>query len=115
MAGHREQPPRQVLPVDSRRPAPARTTSRALEPGLVRGQKCPGGRMTLLHRLASIVRWMFRRNQAERDLNDEMAAFVDMAAANEIRDGATLAEARRRATIQLEGLEQAKAAVRARP
>ena len=69
--------------------------------------------MTLLHRLASIVRWMFRRNQAERDLNDEMAAFVDMAAANQIRDGATLAEARRRATLQLEGLEQAKEHVRA--
>src|SRR5207237_1359734 len=41
--------------------------------------------MTLLHRLASIVRWIFRRNQAERDLNDELQTFVDMAAADEIR------------------------------
>ena len=61
----------------------------ALEPGLVRRHQCAGGRMTLLHRLASIVRWMFRRNQAERDLNDELEAFVDMAAADQIRDGAT--------------------------
>ena len=68
--------------------------------------------MTLLHRLASIVRWMVRRNQAERDLNDELEAFVDMAAADEIRDGATLAEARRRAALQLGGLEQAKERVR---
>jgi len=68
--------------------------------------------MTLLHRLVSIVRWLVRRNQAERDLNDELEAFVDMAAADQIRDGATLAEARRRAALQLGGLEQAKERVR---
>ena len=68
--------------------------------------------MTLLHRLASIVRWIVRRNQAERDLNDELETFVDMAAADEIRDGATRAEARRRAAIQLGGMEQAKERVR---
>ena len=68
--------------------------------------------MRLLHRLASIVRWMFRRNQAERDLNDELEVFVDMAAADQIRDGATGAEARRRAALQLEGLEQVKERVR---
>ncbi len=68
--------------------------------------------MMLLHRFASIVRWMFRRNQAERDLNDELEVFVDMAAADQIRDGATRAEARRRAALQLEGLEQVKERVR---
>jgi predicted permease len=68
--------------------------------------------MTLLHRLASIVRWIFRRSQAERDLNDELEAFVDMAAADQMRDGATLGEARRRATLQLGGVEQAKERVR---
>ena len=68
--------------------------------------------MMFLHRLASIVRWMFRRNQAERDLNDELEVFVDMAAADQIRDGATPAEARRRAALQLEGLEQVKEHVR---
>jgi predicted permease len=68
--------------------------------------------MMFLHRLASIVRWMVRRNQAERDLNDELEVFVDMAAADQIRDGATHAEARRRAALQLEGLEQVKERVR---
>jgi putative ABC transport system permease protein len=68
--------------------------------------------MTLLHRLASMVKWIFRRNQAERDLNDELEAFVDMAAADEIRDGATPAEARRRAALRLGGLEQARERVR---
>ena len=68
--------------------------------------------MTLLHRLASIVRWIAHRNRAERDLDDELRAFVDMAAADHIRDGATAADARRRASLQLGGLEQAKERVR---
>ena len=68
--------------------------------------------MTLLHRLASIVRWIARRDRAEQDLNDELQGFIDMAAADEVRDGATEAEARRRAALQLGGLEQAKERVR---
>jgi predicted permease len=68
--------------------------------------------MTLLHRLTSIVRWMARRKQAERDLNDELEAFVEMAAEDQRRDGASPSEARRRAVLQLGGLEQAKERVR---
>ena len=68
--------------------------------------------MTLLHRLASIVRWIARRDRAEQDLNDELQGFIDMAAADEVRDGATAAEARRRAALQLGGLEQTKERVR---
>jgi putative ABC transport system permease protein len=68
--------------------------------------------MTLLHRLRSIVRWIARRDRAEQDLNDELQTFVDMAAADEVRDGATVAEARRRAVLRLGGLEQAKEHVR---
>jgi putative ABC transport system permease protein len=69
--------------------------------------------MTLLHRLASIVRWIAHRNRAEQDLDEELQAFVEMAAAAEIRDGATPAEARRVAVLQLGGLQQAKERVRA--
>ncbi len=54
---------------------------------------------------------MARRDRAEQDLNDELQGFIDMAA-DEVRDGATAAEARRRAALQLGGLEQAKARVR---
>ena len=68
--------------------------------------------MTLLHRLVSIVRGMFRRNQAERDLNDELEAFVHMATADQVQSGAGLAEARRRALIHLGGMEQVKERVR---
>ena len=69
--------------------------------------------MTLLHRLASIVRWMVHRNRAERDLNDELEAFVEMAAADTLRDGASPADARRSAVLHLGGVEQAKERVRA--
>ena len=69
--------------------------------------------MTLLHRLAAIVRWLVGRRRAERDLDDELAAFVDMAAADHRRDGAAPDEARRAAVLQLGGIEQAKERVRA--
>src|SRR5688500_2520680 len=104
MAAHREQPPRQVLPADRVRPPTAGPASRTLEPGLVRRRERPGGRVTLLHRLASIVRWMVRRKRAERDLNDELEAFVDTAAADRMRGGATPAEARRLAVLDLGGV-----------
>jgi putative ABC transport system permease protein len=68
--------------------------------------------MTVLHRFLSMVRWVTRRNKAERELNDEMEAFVAMAAADKMRDGAGAAEARRSAVVQLGGVEQAKERVR---
>jgi predicted permease len=68
--------------------------------------------MTFLHRLASIVRWLVRRNRAEQDLHDEVQAFVDMAAADRIRDGVSPADARRIAVLELGGVEQTKERVR---
>jgi predicted permease len=66
----------------------------------------------LLHRLASVMRWMFNRNRVEADLDDELQTFVDMAAADHVRDGATADEARRLAVLQVGGVEQAKERVR---
>ncbi|HEX6642020.1 MAG TPA: ABC transporter permease, partial [Thermoanaerobaculia bacterium] len=58
------------------------------------------------------MRWIARRDRAEQDLNDELQSFLDMAAADEVRDGATPSEARRRAALRLGGVEQAKERVR---
>jgi hypothetical protein len=66
----------------------------------------------LLHRLASVVRWTVHKDQAERDLNDELEAFVDMAAADGMREGKGSAEARRGAVLDLGGVEQTKGRVR---
>jgi putative ABC transport system permease protein len=68
--------------------------------------------MTLLHRLVSVVRWVVNRKKAEADLNDELRTFIDMAAADYVRDGATPAEARRLAALHVGGVEQAKERVR---
>ena len=64
------------------------------------------------HRLASIVRWIVRRDRAERDLSEELQTFVEMAAADHVRDGATPEEARRLAMLQVGGVEQVKERVR---
>ena len=69
--------------------------------------------MTLFSRLASIFRRLLNRNRAEADLADELQAYIDMAAADHVRDGATPEEARRRAVLQLGGTEVAKERVRA--
>ena len=69
--------------------------------------------MTLLHRLASILRWIVGRDKAEHDLDDEMRAFVEMAAADKMRNGASAADARRMAVLDLGGVEQTKERVRA--
>jgi predicted permease len=68
--------------------------------------------MTFLHRVMAIVRWIARRDRAEQDLQDELQAFADMAADDEVREGATPDEARRLAMLRLGGLEQAKEHVR---
>ena len=68
--------------------------------------------MTFLHRLASIVRWLVHRNRVEQDLNDELQAFVDMAAADRMRDGVPPGDARRLAILHLGGVEQTKERVR---
>ncbi len=68
--------------------------------------------MTLLNRLASIVRWIVRRKRAEHDLHDELATFVEMAASDRTQQGATPDEARRAAVLQIGGVEQVKERVR---
>src|SRR5262245_57028999 len=70
--------------------------------------------MSLLHRLASILSWIFRRDRAEQQLDDDVRSFVEMAAAERVRAGVAAAEARRLAVLELGGVEQAKEGVRAR-
>ena len=68
--------------------------------------------MKVLHRLTAGVRWFARRTRAEADLDEELQTFVEMAAADHVRDGATPAEARRLALLQVGGMAQAKERVR---
>jgi hypothetical protein len=68
--------------------------------------------MTWFRRLQSMLPWWFRRSTMEHRLDDEMRTFVEMSAADKIRDGASPLEARRQALIELGGLEQVKERVR---
>ena len=69
--------------------------------------------MTLVHRLASMLSWILRRNRAEQRLDDEVRAFVEMATADKMREGVPAAEARRLALVELGGIEPVKESVRA--
>ena len=68
--------------------------------------------MTVLYRLASVLRWLFNRSRAEQGLDDELQAFLDLSAAEKMRDGLPPAAARRLAILELGGVEQAKERVR---
>jgi predicted permease len=68
--------------------------------------------MTLLRRARAVLRWILRRDHAERELSAELRTFVDMAAADYERAGLNHDEAQRRARMDLGGVEQARERVR---
>lgn len=68
--------------------------------------------MTLVHRLVSVLSWLFQRKRAEQRLDDELQAFIDMSVAEKVRDGLPAEQARRLAILELGGVEQAKERVR---
>lgn len=69
--------------------------------------------MTLLRRLASMASWILRRDRIERQLDDEIRAFVEMSTADRIREGVSPTEARRLALAEIGGVERMKEIVRA--
>src|SRR5262245_24333858 len=68
--------------------------------------------MTFLFRLRAFLRWLLRRDEIERGLDDDVADYVARSAEAKIRDGMSPAEARRAALIELGGVEQTKTRVR---
>src|SRR6266403_324568 len=68
--------------------------------------------MSVLHRIVACCRNLFRKRGVEQELSDELAqAFNDLVEAK-IQEGASIAEARRWAAIELGGVEQLKEKVR---
>src|SRR5262245_11015444 len=70
--------------------------------------------MILLHRLVNTLRWLFRRKKMEQGLEDELQLFVELSAAEKVKDGIPPEEARRLAKLDLGGVEQTKEQVRTR-
>jgi macrolide transport system ATP-binding/permease protein len=68
--------------------------------------------MPLLPRLSSLWRNLSKKDRVERELAEEVEAYLEMLVEAKIRDGLKPAEARRAALIEMEGLEQVKERVR---
>ena len=65
-----------------------------------------------MSRIASLCRNLFRRHRVERNLDDELRATFDLLVAEKIRAGLHSDDARRRAAIELGGIEAVKDEVR---
>jgi putative ABC transport system permease protein len=68
--------------------------------------------MTILTRCRSMLAWMWRRDRAEQALDAELRAYVELSAADKVRDGMPPEEARRQARLELGGIEAVKEHVR---
>jgi predicted permease len=70
--------------------------------------------MKIWSRIKSIQRNLFRKQQIESQLDDEVRAYVDMMADERVAAGMSVSEARRSAQAEFGGIEQVKQAVRER-
>ncbi|HXW08106.1 MAG TPA: ABC transporter permease [Vicinamibacterales bacterium] len=68
--------------------------------------------MSILRTVLARVRALRRARHADRDLDEELRAYVDARAASYERQGRAPADARRAALIEVEGIEQVKERVR---
>ena len=69
--------------------------------------------MPLLQSISAGFRGLFRKQQMELDLDEEIRSHLDLLADQRIREGMSSGEARRAARIELGGIEQVKEQVRA--
>ncbi len=68
--------------------------------------------MSLLPRLRSMLRNLFRKNRVERDLDREASSYVEALTREKIAAGQSPEEARRQALVEFGGVEQVKEQVR---
>lgn len=68
--------------------------------------------MSVLSRVSSFFRNMVRRRRVERDLDDEVRAYLDMLIDEKRESGLAYDEARRAALVEIAGVEQVKEHVR---
>jgi putative ABC transport system permease protein len=64
-------------------------------------------------RISSLFRNLLRKNTVEQALDDELQSSVELLAEEKMKEGLSHSEARRRALVQLGGVEQVKEEVRA--
>src|SRR5215472_17512939 len=69
--------------------------------------------MSLLRNIASGLRSLFRRKQVDRELDDELSTYLEMAAEESINQGISPAEARRAVRLEHGSIDIAKEIVSA--
>ena len=68
--------------------------------------------MSLLRNLASGLRSLFRKEQVDRDLDEELRAYQEMAAEEKMKDGMSRKEALRAVRLERGSVEASKEIVR---
>jgi hypothetical protein len=68
--------------------------------------------MPLFPRTSSLIRNLFRRDRADRNIHEELRSYLDLLTEEKIASGINPTEARRQARIELGGLEQVKENIR---
>src|ERR1700740_1680800 len=71
-----------------------------------------GGAMSLLRNIATGLRFLFRREQVDRELNEELGAYLEMEAAEKMKQGMSRNDALREVRLERGSLELAKEVVR---
>ena len=69
--------------------------------------------MSLLRHLAGGLRALFRKRQTEREINEELRAYLEAAVRDKMRAGLTREQALRAARVEMGSLEAVKETVRA--
>jgi predicted permease len=70
--------------------------------------------MPAYRRIISTLRSLFRKEELDRELDEELASYLELLTAEKVRAGMSLAEAKRAARLELGGVEQVKEKVRER-
>ena len=70
--------------------------------------------MNSMSRMRSLLKNLFKKQKIERQLEDELSAFVEMATDEKVESGVSASDARRITLAELGGIEQVKQAVRDR-
>src|SRR5437016_11888352 len=68
--------------------------------------------MSLLRNITSGLRSLFRKDQVDRELNEELGAYLEMEAAEKMKQGMSRRDALRAVRLERGGLELAKEVVR---
>src|SRR5882762_6600179 len=68
--------------------------------------------MSLLRNITSGLRSLFRKEQVDRELDEELGAYLEMAAAEKMREGMSRKEALRAVRLERGSLEVTKEVVR---